>query len=120
MRSITSRSCEIDLRHPPEIARAKLLTDRAGGASLRVKVAATRIVEGRRMRRIATWMFLLVLFVGGAGCQSIHAPWAKTTIEQPDQPLEEPEVRTSRHAVSDAVMLRDQSRGGYADSPVGP
>ena len=74
----------------------------------------------RRIARAAALMAALILIGINGGCRTIHAPWSRTTTERPDRPLDEPQVRTSRDAVSDAVMLRDRATGGYADSPSGP
>ena len=71
------------------------------------------------MRRIAR-LACLALPLALCGCRSINTPWATRTVEHPDRPLEEPEVRTARDAVPDAVMLRNQTGSGYVDSPVGP
>ena len=70
------------------------------------------------MRRIASLAAAALMLLGG-GCRTIHTPWARTAVENPDRPLDAPEVRTARDAVPDSVMLRGQI-GPYSDSPSGP
>lgn len=71
------------------------------------------------MRRLTTGAALLAVLSLGSGCQSIRTPWSRPTAVAPKDPLDEPEARTSRDAVPDAVMLRDQAHGGFGDSPSG-
>lgn len=69
------------------------------------------------MRRIATGGVVLAAL--SCGCQSIRTPWdaprranAVEATRGEDRPADE--------GVPDSVMLRDQARGGFGDSPVGP
>ena len=72
------------------------------------------------MRRTARILAIMTILGSLTGCRSIHAPWARTeTPEEPAHPLNEAPVRTARDAVPDSVMLRDQARGGYSESPAG-
>lgn len=70
------------------------------------------------MRRIATGLIVLAALCGG--CSSVSTPWGRPQLVPTERPVDEPEVRTKQDAVPDSVMLRDQARGGFTDSPVGP
>lgn len=72
------------------------------------------------MRWIARVLVLSGLVSFLAGCQSIHRPWARIAYpEKAGHPLDEPPVRTARDAVPDSVMLPEQVRGSYNESPSG-
>lgn len=73
----------------------------------------------RRIARTGAVATALIMVGINGGCHTIHAPWSKTETQRADRPLEGPQVRTSRDAVPDSVMIRGQANG-YADSPTGP